>query len=74
MRRVSVNLYSLMAKKDIRTVKEVADKTGISSKALYKIINAQTRRIDFETIDKLCAFFNCRIGELLVFEDEKKAG
>lgn len=70
MRRVTVNLYALMAKHKIRTVTEVAAATNISSKALYKIINDQTRRIDFETISKLCNFFDCEISDLMILEEK----
>jgi len=74
MRKLKVNIYPLMAKNDIRTVSEVAKATNISGKALYNIINGKTRRIDFDTIEKLCKFFNCGVGDLLILEDIKKVG
>ncbi|MFD0952986.1 helix-turn-helix domain-containing protein [Virgibacillus natechei] len=74
MRKITINLYSLMARKRVRTVSEVAQETNISGKALYKIINGQTRRIDFETIAKLCEYFNCETGDLIVFEDMQEVG
>lgn len=74
MRKLKVNIYPLMARNNIRTVAEVAKATNISGKALYNIINGKTRRIDFETIEKLCRFFNCGVGDLLILEDIKKVG
>ncbi|MCR1833096.1 helix-turn-helix transcriptional regulator [Oceanobacillus caeni] len=74
MRKLKVNLFPLMANKDIRTVKELAYKTGLSSKALYSIINGKTKRIDFNTIISLCEVLDCEIDQLLVLVGEKKAG
>lgn len=74
MRKLKVNIFNLMASKNIRTVAEVSRNTGISSKALYDIINGKTRRIDFDTIEKLCCFFNCEVGDLLKLEEVQKAG
>ncbi|MFA1821197.1 helix-turn-helix domain-containing protein [Virgibacillus oceani] len=74
MRKLKVNIYQLMASRNIRTVTEISRSTNISSKALYDIINGKTRRIDFDTIEKLCRFFDCGVGDLLILEDIKKVG
>lgn len=74
MKKVRVDIYTLMFYNDVRTVMEVAKATNISSKALYDIVNGKTKRIDFDTIEKLCRFFSCNIGDLLVLEEQKKAG
>lgn len=74
MRKLKVNLYKLMAQHEVRTVTEIAKETNISRKTLYEIINGKTKRIDFTTITKLCKFFGCEVGELLVLETEKEAG
>ncbi len=70
MRKLKVNIYPLMAAKDIRTVTELASEIGMSSKALYGIMNGKTKRIDFETITKLCSFFSCDICQLLTLEEK----
>lgn len=74
MRKLRVNIYPLMAAKNIRTVTEVARNIGMSNKAMYEIINGKTTRIDFETIAKLCYFFECDINDLFVLEKDKKVG
>ncbi|PED05330.1 hypothetical protein COL30_28215 [Bacillus pseudomycoides] len=33
--------------------------------SFFCIKNLQIKRIDFDTIDKLCDLFNCSLGELL---------
>lgn len=73
MAKIKVNLLQLMLDKDIRTVKELSEKTGISLKTLYAMSNEKTTRMDFNTITKLCEFFECEISELLVFKNKDKA-
>lgn len=73
MSNIKVNLLQLMLDKDIRTITEVSDKTNISLKTLYSMANGKTSRIDFQTIIKLCKFFDCGINDLLVFRNRDKA-
>ena len=70
MRKLKINIYPLMAKNDIRTVTELSSKVDISAKALYDIMNGKTKRIDFETITKLCSFFRCDIGDLMTLQEK----
>jgi len=73
MLKIKVNLLQLMLDNDIRTIKELSEKTGISLKTLYSMSNEKTTRLDFKTITKLCEFFGFEIGELLVFKNKNKA-
>lgn len=73
MSNIKVNLLQLMLNKEIRTVTELSEKTGISLKTLYSMANEKTTRIDFQTIIKLCNFFDCEINDLLVFKNKNKA-
>jgi len=70
MPKVRINLYELMAKRNIRTIGEVAEKAGLSTKTISAIFNNKTQRIDFDTISKLCHVLGCEIDELLIFEKE----
>jgi putative transcriptional regulator len=40
--------------------------TGIAPSTLSKIASGKTKRIDFEVLERLCIYFNCTPGELLV--------
>lgn len=73
MTNIKVNLLQLMLDKNIKTVKEVSDKTGITLKTLYSMSNEKTTRMDFKTLIKLCEFFECEIKDLLVFKNRDKA-
>ena len=40
------------------SVRQLAEATGITHSALVKLVNGQSTRIDFNTLDKLMAFFD----------------
>ena len=64
-----IKLLEVMGKKEIRTIQEVHEKSGLSRKAISKIINKETKRISTDTIAKLCKALDCEIGELIVFKE-----
>jgi DNA-binding Xre family transcriptional regulator len=47
------------------TIQEVADKIGLSRKALTEIELNQTTKIEFETLGKLCDFYGVGIQDIL---------
>jgi putative transcriptional regulator len=50
------------------TLQEVADATGIERAALNRIELGQTTRIDFDTLEKLCAFYGVGVGDVLEYD------
>jgi putative transcriptional regulator len=50
------------------SVRAIAEATGITHSALVKLVNNQSTRVDFETIDKLMQFFGTRdINDVLEY-------
>lgn len=54
------------------TYRKISDATGISTNTLTQVANQQSSMIGLKTIDKLCQFFNCEPGDLLVRETVHK--
>lgn len=48
-------------------IADVSRETGIHRNALTLLYRDEASRIDVDTIDKLCAFFECRVGDLLEY-------
>lgn len=65
---VEIKLLEVMGKREIRTIEEVHQKSGLSRKAISKIINKETKKISTETIAKLCKALECEISELIVIK------
>jgi putative transcriptional regulator len=72
MSKVKSNLHVLMGKKKIRSINQLAIETGISRPTLTRIYNDESDRIELLTIAKLCDFFNCLPGDLLVLDKDEE--
>lgn len=49
------------------TIQEIAQATGITRNTLSKMLNQYGASVRSENLDRLCAYFNCRIEELVEF-------
>lgn len=54
------------------SIQDVHNKTGLARSTVTQLYHDKATRIDFETIEKLCALFQCEITELLKLESKKK--
>lgn len=64
---IECNLAVLLAKRKLK-VSDAVKATGISQSTLLRLYHDRTTRIDFETIEKLCEFFDCGIEDLLTIK------
>lgn len=62
------NLRLFMAKKGVRTMVELEEKSGVSRQVLDRLEKNKSKRLDFETVTKLCMFFECEVGDLFYLE------
>lgn len=69
MKKVRSNLHVLMGKHKIKSINQLANETGISRPTLTRIYNDEMDRIELLTIQKLCDFFGCLPGDILVLEE-----
>lgn len=66
--KLKSNLHKLMGDRKIRTIKELSDATGITRKTLTRLYDDNGTAIEFETVIKLCSYFECGVGDLLYIE------
>ena len=71
---VKSRLHILMHDRKIKSVSQLSKETGLSRPTLYRIYNETGDRIEYSTIERLCDFFGCSIGELLEYVPEKGEG
>lgn len=64
---IKCHLPMLMAEKKIRSLNRLSRETGVSAPALARLYDGTNVRIDYTTIEALCAYFNCGIGDLLEY-------
>lgn len=51
------------------TIQDVHKKTGLARSTVAQLYHDKASRIDFETIEKLCDLFSCKISDLLELEN-----
>ena len=53
-------------------IQDVFEKTGISRSSISNLYHDKAKRIDFDTLDKLCKLFECQSNEIIAFSDDDK--
>ena len=67
---IKCHLSRIMGEKRI-TQKEVIETTGLSSATISNLYNEKVKRLDFDTLEKLCKLFNCNVQEIFFFLKKK---
>lgn len=75
---VKNRLVALIGEKQAKTNKpvsqaDVANAVGLSRQAIHKWTRNEIKTYPADTLDKLCQFFDCQVGDILVYEAERKA-
>ncbi len=52
------------------TMIDVSNATGIAVATLSRLNTGKTRAIQFSTLETLCRYFECEIGDLMFYMDE----
>lgn len=47
------------------SIQYVHEKSGLSRTTISNLYNDKAKRIDYETLDKLCCLFNCEITDVI---------
>lgn len=69
---IKSRLHNLMGENKIRSINQLSNDTGISRLTLTNIYNDSGKAIEYETMDKLCRFFNCAVGDLLEYVEKEQ--
>ncbi|WP_026893792.1 helix-turn-helix domain-containing protein [Clostridiisalibacter paucivorans] len=61
---LNIKVLDILEKKE-RNIRWLSEKTNINYSTLYNFIYNKKSSVKFDTIDKLCNFFNCNIGDII---------
>ncbi len=53
------------------SIQDVHVKTGLARSTVTQLYHDRATRVDFETVEKLCALFDCDINDLFELEREQ---
>jgi len=68
---IKIHLGRLLGERKLRA-SEVARKTGINKNTLSSLYNEKVSGIRFDTLERLCKFLNCSIGDLIEYVPDNK--
>ena len=63
---IKCNLSLLMGKYR-ETIQSVHEKTGLNRNTISNLYHEKVKRIDFDTLEKLCILFDCQPGDILEY-------
>jgi len=64
---IKIHLSKILGEKKLRAA-EVARETGINKNTLSALYNESVNGVRFETLEKLCKYLGCTVGDLLEYE------
>lgn len=65
-------LSTLMGEKRL-TIQDVHNATGLSRSTITLLYHNSAKRIDYDTIEKLCNFFQCDLSSLFSLDNKTEA-
>ncbi|MFL5807027.1 MAG: helix-turn-helix domain-containing protein [Roseiflexaceae bacterium] len=66
------NLRRAQGSKPPLTVRQLSAESGVAVSVITGLTTDKAQRIDYKTIDRLCAYFNVGVGDLLVRDQEEQ--
>ena len=67
---ITVNLDVMMAKRKM-SLGELSERVGITQANLSILKNNRAKAIRFSTLDAICRVLNCRVEDLLEYEEKE---
>lgn len=67
---IRCKLSTLMGEKRYN-IQDVFEKTGVSRSAITELYYDRSKRLDYNTLNKLCELFECAAGDIIVYEKDE---
>ncbi|PFG58061.1 putative transcriptional regulator [Vibrio sp. ES.051] len=67
---IKCHLSTLLGAKKLKIADVVRD-TGINRSTVNRLFHETNNRIDFDTLEKICLYLNCSVGDLLEVQEDK---
>ena len=64
---IKCHLSRMMGEKRLK-IADVARATGVNRGTITRLYHENAQRVDFDTLETLCRYFNCEIGDLLIMQ------
>ena len=68
---IKCHLSTLMGARKLKII-DVATETGLHRNTVSALYNERAERVEAEAIEKLCQFFECKVGDLFEYIPKNK--
>ena len=68
---IKCHLSTLLGAKKLK-IADVVRETGVNRSTVNRLFHETNNRIDFETLEKICLYLECTVGELLEVQVESE--
>ncbi|HAG06591.1 MAG TPA: Cro/Cl family transcriptional regulator [Peptococcaceae bacterium] len=68
---IRCRLSVLMGEKKVNQL-DVARGTGLSKTTVNDLYHERVKMIAFDTLERLCKFFGCNVGDILTYVEERE--
>lgn len=65
---IEIKLLEQMAKNNIRQIRALSQKSGVSEQSISKLLNEKSKYMRLDSLAKLCGALDCEIGDLIEFK------
>lgn len=69
---IKCHLSTLLGAKKLKIADVVRD-TGINRSTVNRLFHETNNRIDFDTLEKICLYLDCSVGDLLEVQQDEGA-
>lgn len=67
---IKSRLEDLMWENRIKSINQLSLKTGIARQTLTSLKENTCKGVNWTTLETLCNYLNCEVGDLLILEEE----
>ena len=67
---ITIKLDRVMFENGNMKVPELSELSGLNKNTLYSFYKGEIKRVDLDTLDKLCKALNCTVEDLLEYADD----
>lgn len=67
---IRCHLARLMGERKMKII-DVARETGLNRNTITLLYKETAQRIELDALDRLCKLFNCEVGDLLEFQEDR---
>lgn len=68
---IKSKLAQLMLDNKVRSIAELSRLTELNRRTLTNLYDDKNTGVDYTTLDALCRYFKCNVGDLLDFEERE---